>query len=181
MFGISGGAEWGGNAADPQGIFYQNVNEAPWDLKLTDMASKNKKDISKGNALYNINCTSCHGMDRKGSGAEFPSLVNLKLSKTEAITVLETGRGRMPSFTHLSENDRAAIVSFITNSETRKQKTTNLQGYSKKTDFPYTPAYTDSKQKLKDPEGYPGVKPPWGTLNAIDLNTGDYLWRVSFG
>jgi quinoprotein glucose dehydrogenase len=23
--------------------------------------------------------------------------------------------------------------------------------------------------------------PPWGTLNAIDLNTGKYLWRIPFG
>ena len=25
------------------------------------------------------------------------------------------------------------------------------------------------------------MKPPWGTLNAIDLNTGEYLWRIPFG
>ena len=32
-----------------------------------------------------------------------------------------------------------------------------------------------------DAEGYPNVKPPWGTLNAIDLNTGEYVWRVPLG
>jgi quinoprotein glucose dehydrogenase len=31
------------------------------------------------------------------------------------------------------------------------------------------------------PDGLPGVKPPWGTLNAIDLNTGRYLWTVPLG
>jgi hypothetical protein len=30
-----------------------------------------------------------------------------------------------------------------------------------------------------DPDGYPAVKPPWGTLNAIDLNTGEYRWTVT--
>ena len=25
------------------------------------------------------------------------------------------------------------------------------------------------------------VKPPWGTLNAIDLNSGEYLWTVPLG
>ncbi|MEJ7830801.1 MAG: c-type cytochrome [Segetibacter sp.] len=181
MFGISGGAEWGGNAADPQGIFYQNVNEQAWDLKMSDMSSKNKTDVSKGNALYNINCTSCHGMDRKGSGAEIPGLINLKLSKNAIMAVLETGRGRMPSYMHLPENDRAAIISFITNTETKKQKATNYRDTTKKNNFPYIPLYADSKKKVFDPEGYPGVKPPWGTLNAIDLNTGDYLWRVPLG
>jgi glucose dehydrogenase len=32
-----------------------------------------------------------------------------------------------------------------------------------------------------DPDGYPAVQPPWGTLSAIDLNTGKYLWKISLG
>jgi quinoprotein glucose dehydrogenase len=36
-------------------------------------------------------------------------------------------------------------------------------------------------QKFYDPDGYPAVKPPWGTLNAIDMNTGKYLWKIPLG
>jgi quinoprotein glucose dehydrogenase len=25
------------------------------------------------------------------------------------------------------------------------------------------------------------VRPPWGTLNAIDLNTGEYRWKITYG
>jgi glucose dehydrogenase len=35
--------------------------------------------------------------------------------------------------------------------------------------------------KFLDPEGYPAVAPPWGTLNAINLNTGEYAWTIPFG
>ena len=51
-----------------------------------------------------------------------------------------------------------------------------------KPEFPYEPEYTIRIwQRFTDQNGYNAVKPPWGTLNAIDLNTGDYLWTVPLG
>ncbi len=39
----------------------------------------------------------------------------------------------------------------------------------------------DGYNKFLDPDGYPAVQPPWGTLNAIDLNTGEFAWKIPFG
>src|ERR1700755_887439 len=35
--------------------------------------------------------------------------------------------------------------------------------------------------KFLDPDGYPAIAPPWGTLNAINLNTGEYVWKINLG
>jgi quinoprotein glucose dehydrogenase len=35
--------------------------------------------------------------------------------------------------------------------------------------------------RFYDPDGYPAIAPPWGTLNAINLNTGEYAWKIPFG
>lgn len=187
LFGYSGGAEWGGNAVDPDGIFYQNANEEPWELIMMDAAQK-KSDIPRtaGNTLYMTNCSACHGQDRKGSGNELPSLVDIgkKLNAASIKSILKTGSGRMPSFSHLSDKEHDAIIAFLLNTE-KDQKTivnTETKAPVKKGGFPYTPAYVSKTwQRFTDQDGYPGIKPPWGTLNAIDLNTGEYLWRVPLG
>ncbi|GAB3768479.1 hypothetical protein GCM10028818_02990 [Spirosoma horti] len=190
FFGIGGGAEWGGNAADPQGILYQNSNEMVWDLKMMDMAARTAEIASKGRSLYQTNCAACHGADRKGSGDAYPSLVDVgkRLSPPEIQAILKTGRGRMPSFEHISEQDRSTLVRFLLNTEAKPSETGDQHSaaaptaVAEKSEFPYIPPYINNGwTRFVDPDGYPAVKPPWGTLNAIDLNTGEYLWKVPLG
>ncbi|MDB5112830.1 MAG: pyrrolo-quinoline quinone [Mucilaginibacter sp.] len=191
LFGVSGGAEWGGNAIDPDGVFYQNANNDPWEMEMVDTVTRNKNlsKLSHGNALYVTNCAVCHGQDRMGSIPEFPSLVNIGKKRTadDIKELLKTGSGRMPSFkTSLSDQDRNSIVGFLLNNEVKLPNllTAKTAPGSKEvaSDFPYRPLYVKRIWRvLTDKNGYPGVKPPWGTLNAIDLKTGNYLWRVPLG
>ncbi|QHV96372.1 outer membrane protein assembly factor BamB family protein [Spirosoma endbachense] len=190
LFGIGGGAEWGGNAADPDGILYQNANEMVWDLKMMDMAARTAELKTKGNALYQANCAACHGIDRKGSGQAYPSLVDVgnRLSGQDIQAILKSGRGRMPSFEHISDQDRSTLVRFLLNTESKTSETGDHHSaaaptaVAEKSEFPYIPPYINNGYtRFFDPDGYPAVKPPWGTLNAINLNTGEYLWRVPLG
>lgn len=196
LFGYSGGAEWGGNAIDPDGVLYQNSNDDPWVLQMIDTATRNKEvaSVSHGNALYIVNCAACHGRDRKGNGTQFPNLIDIGKKRTfdEVQMIVRAGSGRMPSFQQISKEDRTAIVNFLLNKEsaaiqvraTSEHNTPNsltVEAQKEET-FGFKPAYVIKVwKKLTDQDGYPGVKPPWGTLNAIDLNTGNYLWRVPLG
>jgi quinoprotein glucose dehydrogenase len=194
LLGYSGGAEWGGNAADPDGIFYQNANEAFWDLKMISMAGWKKElaALSHGHALYVTNCSACHGMDLKGSPGEFPDLtrVGMKYGLDEIEGIIKSGNGKMPSFPALGDGDRKAIAGFLlkpwlapgkANEHSPPITTGAVRKYGD-TIFPYQPDYVIRIWKnFTDQQGYPATKPPWGTLNAIDLNTGDYVWRVPLG
>ncbi|WP_411274881.1 PQQ-binding-like beta-propeller repeat protein [Daejeonella sp.] len=192
LFGYSGGAEWGGNAIDPEDILYQNSNDEPWILEMLDTLSRNKliASASYGNALYLTNCASCHGQDRKGNGTQFPDLerIEQKLSISQISNTIKSGVGRMPSFQQLSESDRVAIADYLHNprsarpTQQESEHAENLTKKSKPKQFGFQPAYIPKVwKKLVDQNGYPGTKPPWGTLNAINLGTGEYLWRVPLG
>jgi quinoprotein glucose dehydrogenase len=194
MVGYSGGAEWGGNAVDSNGVLYQNTNNAPWLLKMISRADQQKEvaALSRGQGLYIANCSACHGVDRKGNGLEIPALLGIgsRLKKEAIAHVISAGQGRMPSFQlTLSEKERNAVVDFLTSwghgaarVAAEHRDAHDEAGAKKATAFPYIPPYTSKVwEKLEDSDGYPGIKPPWGTMNAIDLNTGDYLWKVPLG
>lgn len=182
--GFDGAAEWGGAAADPEGILYVNSNEMPWILTMIDMRDGGG---SLGRHVYLQNCTGCHGADLRGNAAaNIPSLVDVgsRLTRDQMADVILRGRGVMPAWGFLSAKERGAVVDFL-RGEAEKDGTLvsmSLPGAPAAERPAGSPPYTHTGyNRFLDPDGYPAVKPPWGTLNAIDLNTGEYLWRVPLG
>ncbi|GAB3736546.1 outer membrane protein assembly factor BamB family protein [Spirosoma lituiforme] len=200
FYGFGGGAEWGGNAADPDGILYQNANTMLWWLKMRDVRlPADGVALTRGASLFNTNCAVCHAAgDKSGGGSQtaqaYPDLTDVgkRLTKDQIAGILSTGRGRMPSFAHLSTDDREAIIRFLLKLDAKPATTTVASTDSHSSavntptpegaDFPYSPPYLNNgNTQFRDQDNYPAIKPPWGTLNAIDMNTGEYLWQVPLG
>ncbi|MEG9433237.1 outer membrane protein assembly factor BamB family protein [Terriglobus sp. ADX1] len=181
--GFDGGAEWGGEAADPKtGVLYINANDVAWTGGLTAV----KSGEGAGATLYNAQCAVCHGTDRKGQADVFPSLIEAtkKLSAQQMTDVIHNGRGRMPGFTNLTGESLSSLLAYVRSTDlsptdrSDKQEATAGNG---KNAAPAAKYRFTGYHKFLDPDGYPAIQPPWGTLNALDLNTGKYLWRVPLG
>ena len=183
--GFDGGAEWGGPAFDPStGILYVNANEMPWVLTMIDVKQKdpvNENYLQAGKRLYVQHCVTCHGPNRKGSGS-YPALIGVdkKYTGVSFDQLISNGRKMMPAFRGLAVGEKDALASFILDSKSDQNKkfTEAAKPKNPYLQLPYT---STGYNKFLTKEGYPAIKPPWGTLTAINLNTAEIVWRDTLG
>jgi quinoprotein glucose dehydrogenase len=183
--GLDGGAEWGGAGFDPEtGLLYINANEIPWVISIAERkmpTSKKQNYLDAGTRLYQSNCMACHGPDKKGSG-NYPSLLGVekKYNDQQFSQLVSTGRRMMPAFRQLTDEEKNALASFILDikSTQKKEFAEPPKPVDSFRNLPYT---ITGYNKFVSKEGYPAIKPPWGTLNAVNLNTGEIEWRIPFG
>lgn len=180
--GYDGGAEWGGAAVDSDGIMYVNSNEMAWILTMVDTPKQSElAHLSEGAKAYTVYCSACHGAERKGNAKSGnPSLVDIQLrqSRDYVKNIVSNGKGMMPGFMTLKPEEKAALIAFLFGDE--KQEATGVvkTNTPKKPTLPYK---STGYNKFLDSQGYPAIAPPWGTLNAINLHTGEYVWKNVFG
>jgi quinoprotein glucose dehydrogenase len=170
--GFDGGAEWGGSAVDlKMGILYVNANDVAWTGALVENTGENSPK-----AVYLNQCGVCHGEKMEGSPPAIPSLAGIadRVSSEDITMIIKNGRGRMPGFPSLANEQLLALVAYLTSGESKELTSTEPPPPSMKYRF-------TGYHKFLDPDGYPAILPPWGTLSAIDLNTGEYVWKIPLG
>lgn len=191
----TGGAEWGGAAYDPAtGILYVKSNESPEIALLQKVKPgaglENLSGYNQGEVVYSTNCVGCHGADRKGSGP-YPSLIGLsnRMSKENVLNIINQGSGKMPPFADVIKGHESAIVDYLFNEKQADQGEAQLHNRLNNNTTTQTnsdDSYDGYKnisayRQFRDPGDHPGLKAPLGTLNAINLNTGEYEWKVPVG
>lgn len=178
--GFDGGGEWGGAAADPEGILYVNSNEMAWILTMVETPPADElANASPGEKIYITTCAACHGVDRKGNAKSgFPALVDIEKKRDKGFVtqIISAGKGMMPGYPALSNAEKQALVAYLFGDE--KKEVGAVAGANKPVVLPYR---ITGYNKFLDSKGLPAISPPWGQLSAINLNTGEYLWQVPFG
>jgi quinoprotein glucose dehydrogenase len=166
--GYDGGAEWGGAAFDPATrLLYVNSNEMAWLLKMEPRSDR---------SLYQANCASCHRGDLAGTPGQIPSLIGIGQRKTkdELVSIIRQGQGRMPGFGSVLEGGAInGLADFLITGHDVAESAAQNPNFLK--------YRNDGYNIFLDPDGYPAISPPWGTLNAIDLDKGEIRWRIPFG
>ena len=170
--GFDGGAEWGGPAVDPE-----TATSTSTPMTLHGLGRWPSATRTAMLALFTkVSAAVCHGQNRAGSPPEFPSLVGIT-SRLDAETITATiknGKGRMSGFPNISADQLKALLDYLAAGETKEIESST----------PPPPAmkyHLTGYKRFYDPDGYPAVTPPWGTLNAINLNTGEYVWKIPLG
>ncbi|WP_310589745.1 outer membrane protein assembly factor BamB family protein [Dyadobacter luticola] len=186
--GSRGGAEWGGAAIDPtSSVLFVKSNDSPEieSMKKVDPEeeSKNMSVFQQGKSLYMTYCVACHGKDKNGDEPTYPSLVGLRnrMTREAALDKIKKGGGKMPAFASVVKGKEKAIIAFLYEREQQSSDAVTKfeTGKTKKGADKYL--NLTAYGHFRDPDGNPALRPPWGSLSAVNLSTGEYEWQIPLG
>ncbi len=175
--GFTGGANWGGGAFDPQtNLYYINAMEVPALVNIEAVAVDKGSTLGVGEFVFRRQCSGCHGVDLQGFYPYAPALTGLaeRVDRREAMRTIREGKGRMMPFGHLPRHELEAVVDYLYARSAGRTRTADAG--DKEVAYVFA-----GYNEFVDQRYYPAIKPPWGTLTAMDLATGKRVWQVPLG
>src|SRR5258706_12307321 len=118
------------------------------------------------------------------------------MTEAAVLNKIKEGSGRMPPFASILKGHEKSVIDYLFDNhnkelsqkendllEIRLNRLSNIEVKNEIDKIDTAPKYLNIKAyyQLKGPDGYSAIKPPWGTLNAINLNTGEYEWTIPVG
>ena len=199
--GTRGGSNWGGGAVDPAtGVLYVKSSDSPEIDHIRKVGPEVQQSTlspyNQGKAIYLRHCAGCHGRDLQGDEPANPSLRNIRdrLTREIALAKIMKGAGRMPAFGGLLQGKEEAIIAFLYDLrdarpsqaeddlfEIHRNRMSGENQGTGPTDTASLYLNVTPFSHWNDPGGKPAIRPPWGMLSAINLNTGDYEWQTPIG
>jgi quinoprotein glucose dehydrogenase len=177
-FDVDGGAEWTGACIDAEtGRMYVTANRVGWAITMfrdDDPPYNPKAPKTPGQKVFEATCAACHGTNQLGIGI-YPPLRGLRHRMTDEAIIkqIRDGKNAMPANPQMTAEQLKALVDYLLIRDRPDPPA------AKKTERPvYSVA---GYPRFYDQEGYPANKPPWGTINCIDLNTGKLVWKKPLG
>jgi quinoprotein glucose dehydrogenase len=169
-------------------VIFVNGSDVPWIAALKESA-RATAPTQTGEQIYAANCSSCHHADLRGDGGRAPSLVGVtqRITIDQIRAIIERGRNFMPAFPGLTEAQKNAVIAYLGGRTVTVSSAAPSASAPARSDDPSASGQATSRyqfsgyERWRDADGYPAIKPPWGTLSAIDLNTGEYRWRITLG
>ena len=164
-------------------LAYLKSTEAPAasgdkrEMSATSVTAKSNEESSAGATSYQSHCAICHGDHMEGIVPSFPALLGLgsRMTKEQALDLIHKGKGRMPGFPTLPDPELTTLLKYMgISADSSAQSAVTADSDEMRYQF-------TGYRKFLDQDGYPAISPPWGTLSAVDLNTGKYLWKIPFG
>ena len=169
-------------------LFSKNTYTSPFQAKTKKLTSEAIKKVysklpylidAKGKGLYEAKCQSCHGINRKGKYAGetegdtyIPNLIGISFTnKQKSLNNLENfnySHSYIKDMPEISEDELKSIKNYLNKHDKILKKFNLLREFG-------------SWQLFLDKDGLPASSPPWGKINAIDVNTGKINWSIPFG
>lgn len=213
--GAVGGASWGNTASNPEkGMVY--VLSIDWPSFYEKLEKREASEIKKSaladdpaegaKRLYAQNCQPCHGANREGAVGPILQDIGNRLSFKDFQQVVVAGRGEMPAFQHLNEENLQSLYKYLGEGTATANKDESMLPKGPVVASGGAPGGLELRRASRGggrlgapyPDGVDApshryytqgwglghaylISPPWSSLIAYDLNKGTIKWKVPIG